>query len=540
MFAFMVRSTNCLTAKTSVARVKLVKNAEASARVASRAGVEATRARQLARLESMHARGGDAIAHAMPISNYMDAQYYGTIEIGNPRQSFQVVFDTGSSNLWVPSSKCGFLQIPCDLHAKFDSEASTTYEEDGSAFAIQYGSGSLSGFLSKDDVKVGDIVVKGQRFAEATKEPGIAFLFAKFDGILGLGFDAISVDRVKPVFYNMMEQKLIDAPLFSFWLNRTTTEDGTPSVVGGELVFGGSDPAHYIGEHTYVPVTRDAYWQIKMDDFKIAGRSIGACDANKGCQVIADTGTSLLAGPVETITKINEFIGARSMLGEECRILIDQYAEQFVDELEAYSSDQICTSIGVCDSGAATVMEDVDDVSRRIAVSRKLLRDERDEKRHNGDVDEVAVDRRRGIATSRGSSFDAIKGPIACSACKSVVNYAQNMLAQNATHDLIISQVKRVCDLVPNTGGTAAVDCADIPTMPDVEFIIGGTSLKLTPQEYVLRVSDGDQEQCISGFMGLDIPPPAGPLWILGDVFLGPYHTVFDYGNRRVGFAKAA
>ena len=112
---------------------------------------------------------------------------------------------------------------PCILtgrHNQYDHKESSTYKENGTHFEIRYGSGSMEGFVSEDTVCVADVCVQNQLFAEATHEPGIAFLAAKFDGILGMGFYSISVNDIPTPFDMMVEQGLVEDSKFSFWLNR--------------------------------------------------------------------------------------------------------------------------------------------------------------------------------------------------------------------------------------------------------------------------------------------------------------------------------
>lgn len=208
---------------------------------------------------------------------------FSEIEIGTPPQTFKVILDTGSSNLWVPSTECG--SIACYLHEKYDSSASSTYKKNGSEFAIQYGSGSLSGFISQDTVSIGDLTLKGQDFAEATQEPGLAFAFGRFDGILGLGYDTIAVNKVVPPFYNMVEKGLLDESLFAFYLGDTESDS--------EVTFGGIDKSKYKGDLTKIPLRRKAYWEVDLDAIVLGDES--AEFENTGA--ILDTGTSLIVLP---------------------------------------------------------------------------------------------------------------------------------------------------------------------------------------------------------------------------------------------------
>jgi hypothetical protein len=252
--------------------------------------------------EALGATGGDDV----PIHDYQNAQFYGPIKVGG--QDFQVIFDTGSANVWVPGKSCGF--FTCYRHPRFDESKSTTFEKDGRQYKVQYGSGPVEGVFGKDTVTVGNIDVKGQLFAEVSKVSfgplNVAFAAGKFDGLLGLGFKSISQYQIPTPFESMIDQKLIDMPVFAFFLPTASGQDG-------ELVFGGIDQSHYTGDLVDVPLTSETYWEVSLDSATFGTTPVVATAA----KAIVDSGTSLIAGPPDAVSAMAQQVGAKSVLGKE-------------------------------------------------------------------------------------------------------------------------------------------------------------------------------------------------------------------------------
>ncbi|XP_035183467.1 pepsin A-like [Oxyura jamaicensis] len=234
-----------------------------------------------------------------PLANYMDLEYVGTISIGTPPQEFSVIFDTGSANLWVPSVYCS--SPACANHRRFDPARSSTYRGTTTSVATWYGTGCMVGVLGYDTVTVGNIQVQNQVFGLSLTEPGSFLAHAPFDGFLGLAFPSISSSGATPIFDNMMSQGLVSQDLFSIYL--------TPNKQNGSFVlFGGIDDTYFTGNLSWIPLTAQSYWQIKVDSITMHGRPI-ACPY--GCQAIVDSGTSLLAGPSRSVGNIQYEMGAR-------------------------------------------------------------------------------------------------------------------------------------------------------------------------------------------------------------------------------------
>ncbi|KAG8451071.1 hypothetical protein GDO86_003379 [Hymenochirus boettgeri] len=238
---------------------------------------------------------------------YMNSAYYGQISVGTPPQNFMVLFDTGSSNLWVASTYCQ--SQACQNHPLFNPSQSSTYTSNNQQFSMSYGSGSLTGVFGYDTVTVQGISITNQELGLSINEPGTNFVYASFEGIFGMAYPALSAGGATTPMQGMLQQNLLTQPIFSVYLSSQS----------GEVIFGGVDPNLYSGQIYWAPVSQELYWQIAIDEFSINGQATGWC--SQGCQAMVDTGTALLTVPQQYMGTFLQSLGAQQ----------NQYGEFIVD-----------------------------------------------------------------------------------------------------------------------------------------------------------------------------------------------------------------
>ncbi|KAH7160363.1 aspartic peptidase domain-containing protein [Dactylonectria estremocensis] len=247
--------------------------------------------------------------------NVTDYQWYGKVSVGTPAQEFNVLFDTGSTDLVLPNKGC----TTCSNYTLFDATKSSTYSvEPGYDFDLTFGTGgnaqplangaTVNGTIVSDVVTIAGLSVKNQTFLlcdqydEALGEnpmgPGI-------DGIFGLAppgssvFSAEFNSTFNTTLWSLYASGKIPEPWFSLYLN---SGEGSSS---GELTLGGVDDSNYDGDITYVDfnatiTTLFGEWFIDNPTFYVDGASVDNSKTDSAfpdAVTLLDTGTAYIMVP---------------------------------------------------------------------------------------------------------------------------------------------------------------------------------------------------------------------------------------------------
>lgn len=234
-----------------------------------------------------------------PLADDSNERWYGTIEVGTPSHTFTIDCDTGSTDFFLPGPSCG---DACSGHEIYNPNSSSSAKPLGRAFTVEYSDGSLaSGDLYTDTVSLAGYVASAQTLGVASLY-SYEFSSENFgaDGLMGMAFESISEYGANSVFQTLVLQGAVPEPVFAFKLASS----------GSELYVGGVNSALYRGPFTYLPVTKQGYWQVTGDAIGIDGNEIV-----NTFSAIVDTGTTLILGDPSHVSQLYAVINATEVGG---------------------------------------------------------------------------------------------------------------------------------------------------------------------------------------------------------------------------------
>lgn len=276
--------------------------------------------------------------------DFVRSAYYGTLEIGTPPVPFTVVFDTGSGHLIVPSTYCP--SATCREHKRFRPKASRTSKDinkDGSEvfrgqprdqITVGFGTGQVTGVFVEDVVCAADIDTSAfinesqgasrrtaigcltMRMIAATDMSDDPFKDFQFDGILGLGLNALS-QSPEFNFVTMVSRQSdrwagFGLPrMFAVFLADSDGEDS-------EIALGGWAGHHLREDLSWTPVFEPAmgHWLVNIRSIRVDDEPLEFCA--DGCRAAVDTGTSLLAVPTAIFPELYERLRSPAPLAGHC------------------------------------------------------------------------------------------------------------------------------------------------------------------------------------------------------------------------------
>jgi hypothetical protein len=227
-------------------------------------------------------------ASLLELSGMKEGLYSINLEIGNPSQSFDVIVDTGSFILWVPSKDCN----PCTFaHKKFDSTNSSTLEKTTKKIAINYLEGSISGIAAHDQVMM----------SESLSLSNFNFLISdiveaqlSLDGIIGMSRVYRKYSNDFSLIHYLYENGLISHKIFS----QKITDNGEAKFYVGELPEEiQNDMNNYSTCKTTDDSGVDTYWACNLKAVFIGDESNRHQVSTDHVPAIFDTGSNVIVAP---------------------------------------------------------------------------------------------------------------------------------------------------------------------------------------------------------------------------------------------------
>lgn len=249
-----------------------------------------------------HVPGRRATAGISMVNQQSDASYFATVNIGTPPQPFNVILDTGSSDLWVADASCTTCSLSTPL---FVAGNSTTIQLSASGTNIKYGSGEVAGQIGRDTVSMGGFTVTQQTFL-AVDQLTSGLLDGSVSGILGLAFSTIASTRAVPFWQTLANNGQLTTPEMSFWMTRFR-DDPNASVEepGGIFTLGGTNSSLFTGDIEFIdmPVNTPTFWLLSLNAVTVQGRTVAISTGSASLSAI-DTGTTLIGGPTKDVDAI--------------------------------------------------------------------------------------------------------------------------------------------------------------------------------------------------------------------------------------------